>query len=492
MKLSETLRRHGLESALRDVLATRDALEPTVRLLVAPDSLRRLRGHLLVAVPLLALFLALLAGVVWERSGSPLLALAATLLVPCFPFVHDPVAGLSDYWRESTATWLLGSAWVCWLQSDGLRRRGWGTGCGALVAALILTRQVAGAYALASLAPCVVQTLPRAFGRAADPAVRARLVRLVLPIAGAAALVVLLAGQKLYTYYVVTAWSYGGAGDVVRYLEALVPERLGIGPLAVAAALAAPRRHLSRRAWLAVAWLCVSMPLVAVLSGGLYHGTFALATPMLVVAGAWALCAKRGAHPAAAAALVALLAFLGAAQHVRMRRHSLAVAALVQPTRQFYRALTDAVLDGDPSARYGLLFDAVDTLFVNTAFFDRGIWPSGTVSFHSVVDSYYRQHFPGLDARAAGRANLEALARPGTRAAAFCTAADAARSLPAQPFAREAASVASEGLRDGPRWKALRRFDAPVGCVLLYERVETDLAPDEKWATVPDRGLSGP
>ncbi len=64
VRLAETRRSDGLGAALGEVLATRDSLEPTVRLLVAPASLRLLRGHLVTSVPLLALFLTLVAGLV--------------------------------------------------------------------------------------------------------------------------------------------------------------------------------------------------------------------------------------------------------------------------------------------------------------------------------------------------------------------------------------------------------------------------------------------
>lgn len=184
---------------------------------------------------------------------------------------------------------------------------------------------------------------------------------------------------------------------------------------------------------------------------------------------------------------------VSAAQVAVTRRYATTLATSTAATRVFYQDLTGAVLGRDPTARYGQLFDAFDTIFINTAFFDRGIWPSGSVSTHTVIDSYYRRAFPGLDASAAGRRNLDALgAQAGTLAAAFCTPADVARSLPAQPYSREAGSVASAALRDDPRWKAVRRFDPPAGCVLLYERVERALTLDEKWAAVPDRAVSNP
>ena len=310
-------------------------------------------------------------------------------------------------------------------------------------------------------------------------------------------LVVLLAAERLYVYYFVTAWDYGSRADVVRFLKAIAPVRLGLGPLAVVAAVVAAlvvvRGDLSRRRWVEIGWLAACIKLIVVLSGGLYHGTFALATPLVVLAGASALAAARGARPAVALGLVAVTVAVSAAQISVVRRQARAAAAYGSATRQFYQELTGAVLGPDPSVRYGQLFDAFDTIFINTAFFDRGIWPTGSVSYHTVVDSYYRNHFPGLDAREAAHRNLDALAaRAGTLAAAFCTPADVAKSLPAQPFAREAGSVASAALRDDPRWKALRRFDAPMGCVLLYERVERDLPLDEKWAAVPDRAISSP
>ena len=73
VKLAETRRPDGLGAALGEVLATRDSLEPTVRLLVAPTSLRLLRGHLVTSAPLLALFLTLVAG-----SGLGTLRISAT------------------------------------------------------------------------------------------------------------------------------------------------------------------------------------------------------------------------------------------------------------------------------------------------------------------------------------------------------------------------------------------------------------------------------
>lgn len=494
VKLSETRRTEGLGPALREVLASRDSLEPTIRLLAAPDSLRRLRGHLVTCLPLLALFLALVGAFVWERSGSPLLAAAATLLLPCFAYVYDPVAGPSDYWRESAASWLLGSAVACWLASDDLRRRGWGTACGALLAALVLTRAVAGVYGAVVMLPLVARVLPHVVGASADPERRARLLRLVVLAAAGALLTVLLAGSKLYVYYAVTAWSYGGYRDVLAYLAALAPDRLGLGPLVLAMAVAAawwlgPRR-LPGRFWAEAAWLLAGLPLAVVASGGLYHGTFALLTPLLVLLGSCALATVRQARATVALGVVAVTIAAAALQFVQSRQLARRTASAASASRRFYQELTEAMLGRDPGARYGLLFDAVDTIFVNAAFFDRGFWPTGSVSFHTVVDSYYRRHFPGDDARLAARRNLDALnARVGTLAAAFCTPDDVARSLPTQPFSREAGAAASAALRADPRWRVLRRFDAPVGCVLLYERVAVALAPAEKWAALP---FSGP
>jgi hypothetical protein len=497
VKLSETRRTEGLGAALREVLATRDSLEPTVRLLVAPASLRSLRGHLVTCVPLLVLFLTLVAALVWERSGSPLLAVVATLLLPCFAFVHDPMFGFADYWRESSATWLLGSAVACWLWSDDLRRRGWGTACGVLLAALVMTRTVAGVYGAVVLAPLVARVLPHVLGARADVVRRGRLLRMVAYAAAGAAVTALLVGAKLYTYYFVTGWSYGTRQEVLAYLAAQVLDRAGLGLLVVAVVVAAARtlrpEGLPGRLWVDAVWLLVGIPLVVAASGGFYHSTAALATPLCVLAGALALAASRGARPAVALALLVAAVAASAAQVALVRRQATRAAEAFAPTRRFYQRLTRSLLRPDPSVRYGFLFDAVETIFVNTAFFDRGVWPTGTVSYHTVMDSYYRQHFPGLDAPGAARRNLDAVnARVGTRAAAFCTPADVARNLPTQPFAREAGSLASAALRDDPRWKALRRFDAPVGCVMLYERVASDLTPAEKWAAVSGPAVSGP
>lgn len=489
VKLSETRRTQGLGAALREVLASRDSLEPTVRLLVAPGSLRRLRGHLVTCLPLLAAFLTLVAGYVWERSGSAPLALAATLLLPCFAYVHDPIVGPSDYWRESAAAWLFGSAIACWLSSDDLRRRGWGAACGAFLAALVLARTVVGVYAVLVLAPLVARVLPQVLGPTADRVRRGRLVRMLGLAASGALLTALLVGRKLYIYYAVTGWSYGGAGDVLGFLLPQVGPRLGLGVLAVALSIAVcwtlRRRPPPGRFWGDAAWLASGLPLIVAALGGFYHGTFALTTVLLVLVGACALATVHQPRRAIAGGLAVAAVALAMQQHRDSRRRALETAGSLAATRRFYQELTQGLLGANPAARYGLLFDAGETIFVNTAFFDRGIWPRGSVSFHTVVDTYYRQRFPGQGPQEAARDNLDALnARAGTLAAAFCTPDDVARSLPDQPFSRAAGTAASVALRDDPHWRAVRRLEAPAGCVLIYERSERTLGPGEKWAAV--------
>jgi hypothetical protein len=210
--------------------------------------------------------------------------------------------------------------------------------------------------------------------------------------------------------------------------------------------------------WADGAWLVAGLPLVVVASGGLYHGTFALWTVLLVLLGACALATLREGRPTVVYGLVASTLAVAVVQYRLTRRDALAHAESLSATRRFYQELTEGLLGRDPAARYGLLFDAGETVFVNTAFFDRGIWPRGSVSFHTVVDSYYRQHFPGEDPQQAAQHNLDALnARVGTLAAAFCGPDDVARSLGEQPFSRAAgiaASVASGTTRAGARCAA--------------------------------------
>ena len=187
------------------------------------------------------------------------------------------MAGLSDYWRESAATWLLGSAVACWLRSDDLRRRGWGTACGFLLAALVMTRTVAGVYGALLLAPLVVRMLPSVLGRGADAVRRGRLLRMASLAAAGALVTALLVGTKLYVYYAVTGWAYGGRGDVVAYVAPQVPERAGLGLLAVGCAIVASwvlrGTPLPARSWIDGAWLVAGLPLIVIASGTIYHGT---------------------------------------------------------------------------------------------------------------------------------------------------------------------------------------------------------------------------
>lgn len=268
-----------------------------------------------------------------------------------------------------------------------------------------------------------------------------------------------------------------------------MPWQAGLGPLVVAvAALAAyvVGRARCEGARLVLVWWAVALPFASVLLGTLYHSLLKLYAPVLVVVAAVLLARIDPRRASALAwAIGALAVGCTLVQHARSREQALGYGRGVAPQRVFYLQLAEALLAHDHRQRYGLLFEAWDTHFYNYAFYDRGVAPTGTVAYHTVVDSYYRQEFPGLSAEGIAQENARRLeSRVGTMAVGHCEPDTIPDAVGYQPLAREVAVRITRHLRQSPRWRALRRFDSPYGCLYLYEWTSADLPRRKKWRAV--------
>src|SRR5207244_8850232 len=81
-----------------------------------------------------------------RRTGSLLWGLAVVMIAFVFRPVYHPVQGITDYWKDNLAIWMLGSALVSWFLSEDGSRRGWSVLSGICWGMLALERPVVAVY----------------------------------------------------------------------------------------------------------------------------------------------------------------------------------------------------------------------------------------------------------------------------------------------------------------------------------------------------------
>src|SRR5260221_3390602 len=161
------LRARGVVPVVGGLLrGAKDSLDVSLRVITVPKSLTHRYGHLVTAVPILWLFLFLLASYVLGRTGSAPLALLACTPVLTFPLLYRPYLGLADCLPETSAVGLLGTALVCWLRSERLSNWRWASACGLALGLLAWQRTVWVIFAAPVFFPLTaVALLPPPAGR---------------------------------------------------------------------------------------------------------------------------------------------------------------------------------------------------------------------------------------------------------------------------------------------------------------------------------------
>lgn len=91
----------------------RDPARIIPHLLIAPQSLISLWGHMWTQMPLVFAFLSLLSTTTWVRTRSLLLGCAAIASFACMPFLYDPMHGVAAYWLDFTPACALGCLALC-------------------------------------------------------------------------------------------------------------------------------------------------------------------------------------------------------------------------------------------------------------------------------------------------------------------------------------------------------------------------------------------
>ena len=139
----------------------RHPLRTVPLILFAPRWLANQMGHMATALPMLAIFLFLFGGTVYQRTRYIPYALACMALFCAIPGMFSPTKGLSAYWLDLPASFLVGAATLCLLNSSGARDLRWLAGFALLASLAALSRYVAAMYAFVICGPVLAYYLLR-------------------------------------------------------------------------------------------------------------------------------------------------------------------------------------------------------------------------------------------------------------------------------------------------------------------------------------------
>lgn len=140
-------------------LRQKDALDVSLRVLVVPGTLLYRYGHMVVLMPFMILYVALLVYYVQKSSGSWLLGLACTSFLFTFSFVFDVYWGIADYWKDNLSTWMFGASVLAFILADKLNDWKFVILSSTLLGFIVVQRTVNAVYAAFLFVPLVVWAL---------------------------------------------------------------------------------------------------------------------------------------------------------------------------------------------------------------------------------------------------------------------------------------------------------------------------------------------
>lgn len=243
-------------------------------LLFAPELLAHPMGHLATALPMLFIFLLLLGWTVYRRTAHIPYALACMMLFCAAPILFDPVMGFGAFWLDLPASFLVGAAALCLLNSSGARNLKWLAGFAALAALATLGRYVAAVYTLVACAPVLAYYLVQRW-RQENNFLRA----VLIPVGLIAAIIAIIAGYFLgahYKYnvkfYTTFAYNVGyGVWDATQFVFGSLLQSITATGIIFMAAIVIINVALFRRAFareraslLISLWLAASVPLLLI------------------------------------------------------------------------------------------------------------------------------------------------------------------------------------------------------------------------------------
>ena len=490
----------GLSTALAQALQTKDPLDIIARLLLAPRLLLHPYGHLSVLLPFMGLFILLVMDYVFTRTHSWFCSIAIVGFLFTFPIIYNPyIIGIADYWKDNLATWLMGGAVMSFILSRALAHRGASFLSGVLLGLITAQRSALAIYTALLFLPLFLWAV---YQRIRTDDLKAAILRIgifVTPAVLLSGFIFLIQWQGLYKYYFVQGYAYASPLQVAQFILLGSRERIGFSVfLIVGICLLCFLRitHWKHRASdiLIASWMVVGLPLVVIITRGLYYGFYNVWTVLLIVLLAAFFSSflesvrSRNIFVAGLLLLAIGSSFLQYATSV-VRAHELAAGRA--PLRRFNDDLTNIIMALPQPHMVTFLHDEAAEPFLNHVLFNRhlpvisagGIW---FVGFMSVHDSYYRGAFGDVSVQKVVDTIISSIERhPGTIAVAYCEPSDVKTNLAFQSDGTNVATPVAISLTShvmqSLRWKALKKLDSPYGCLYVYQYCAQPTTAVAKW-----------
>lgn len=497
---------NGLLAALKYASAQKDTLDLTLRLLIAPNTLSDLHGHMYVLLPFLFAFLWAIGCYVFKKTDSFGLTALSVAAVFMLQSTYAPFVGMADYWKDNLAVWLLGAAIMAWLLSDRLRNHKYAFFCGLLLGLLVMQRTALAVYAAAMFAPVFLLNLLDGWrkGETTERVISSAV--LCAPAVLITSFVAFLQWDSLYRYYFVAGYSYGSLLEVANMiLEMVENNRSELLPIVVVVILSIPLAAvLSRRSsvtnWrdvMLALWFVIALPTVVVASHAAYPEILTVWTVLLIALLATLIPAMKVSRPIAAGFATLCIAAM-ITQHALCIERARAQKAQFATIRHFYDEMLDALLKQPAPRRLAILYDEDSALIKLHMWYHHGIPMDDAgigytdVGYSSVHDSYYLNRYGSLTPEQYfERVKGDLESHDGAYAIASCDQGDVASSGAYGPdgmhVAIPVAVMFAKYLKTDSHWHAIAKFSSHRGCVSLYKLAvdsRATLEPSERRADI--------
>jgi len=487
----------GAYTALKLALATKDSLDLSIRVLLAPGMLGERYGHLVVLLPFFFLFIYLVSFYIYKKRQSlPAVSLGVVAFFS-FYFMYHPYMGMADYWKDNLAVWLYGSAILSWFLSDDLERRGWAFCCGVLLGMLVMQRTALAMYAAINFFLPALGVVFKSWREERLRRVFGSMLVIAIPAAVLAAVTAYMQWSSLYRYYFIAGYGWSTPFEILRSCASATTKQLDTSfYIFLSCLFLFIGAFLKRREWNVssdtnlAAWFVVGLPLAVVLTHSAYP-EFGIVWPVLlgiffVVLVSETKLTTRSMYAACGLAMgIGALVEYGACEASAMRR-----AHASSSVKELYGRILDTALSQPEPRRLGVMYDEDARILQLEMWFERHISQPGGISFAgftSVHDSYYRAKFGELPIERYYSIVLDQLeTQTGTMVVAQCAAEDVVSSSAygddAVRIAIPVASMLANHFAQSDHWSALARLESRRGCLQIYKYSSVSISPEKKWS----------
>lgn len=459
----------------------RHPLRTVPYLLVAPDLLIRMDGHLWTQTPFLWVFLGLLSTVAYLRTRNLLFSVSTMTVFAALPFLYDPGVGLGAYWLDFTAACCLGSAALCLIAYHQHRHWAWLLGTGAFFSATALARFSSAFYLLSFLSVAVPLTLLNACGRDVRKLARALV---TLSVGALPGIVFVLAFYEFNrTYYQTFGFAFGAPlSQSIEWTTQAIVRIVGVPLLTVLLTLivvnvVCVRNKEQLKLQSMALWLPISLALFVCLVVRAVSGTHPLVYfgPALVIAAMipvdFRYWNQKMVSVLSAALLICSIFLIPGAYDVSRK-----LANAAPPTARLSKKCDESLanLIVSSGAKSFLQFNDETVNPHLESFFKTGRSCSAFPIF-SRYDAYLKGIYPGQDRAAMIESIYKKTKKHVQLVAVFAKPEDATKpgAFPSQLSAAIAQSVSARIAAD-PHFKLVGHVMSPTGLLSVYQNTELE------------------